>query len=123
MSSDLPPPLTVYFDGGCPVCSREIALYRRQPGAAGIAWVDATTCPVSALGAGLDRESALRRLHVRTADGQLSSGAVAFTALWRQLPRTAWIGRLLSRGPLPAILEAGYRLLLLVRRTWRRAAP
>ena len=32
----------------------------------------------------------------------------------------AWLGRLLSRGPLPALLELGYRLFLRLRPLWRR---
>ena len=28
----------VYFDGGCPVCSREIAVYRKRMADAGIDW-------------------------------------------------------------------------------------
>jgi predicted DCC family thiol-disulfide oxidoreductase YuxK len=123
MSSDSPSPLTVYFDGQCPVCSREIAMYRRQVGAGAIAWVDATTCPVGLLGGDLSRQGALVRLHVRTADGELASGARAFTMLWRHLPRTAFLGRMLDRRALLAILELGYRVLLVVRRSWRRALP
>ena len=123
MSADSPPALTVYFDGGCPVCSREIALYRRQVGAECISWVDAATCPAADLGADLDRPGALARLHVRTGDGELTSGARAFTTLWRQLPRTAFLGKLLSRRPVLAILEVGYRVLLVVRRSWRRSGP
>jgi predicted DCC family thiol-disulfide oxidoreductase YuxK len=120
MSSEPSVPLIVYFDGECPVCSREIALYRRQAGAAALAWVDATSCPAAALGADLPRPAALARLHVRTADGRLRSGAAAFTALWCSLPRFAPLGRLLSRRPFPALLEIGYRGLLVVRRVWRR---
>jgi predicted DCC family thiol-disulfide oxidoreductase YuxK len=123
MSADSPSALTVYFDGQCPVCSREIAMYRRQAGAGSIDWVDATACPEANLGAGLSRQGALARLHVRTADGQLTSGARAFTTLWRHLPRTAWLGKLLSHRPFPAILELGYRTLLVVRRLWRRSGP
>jgi predicted DCC family thiol-disulfide oxidoreductase YuxK len=123
MSVESPSPLTVYFDGECPVCSREIALYRRQVGADSIVWVDATACPAANLGPDLSRQGALARLHVRTADGQLTSGARAFTTLWRHLPRTAFLGRLLDHRPLLAILEAGYRVLLVVRRSWRRSRP
>ena len=122
MTTHPPPPLTVYFDGACPVCSREIAVYRRQAGASEIAWVDATTCPASALGPDLSREGALARLHVRTAEGALASGALAFTTLWRHLPRTSLAGRLLSWRPLLAMLELAYRGFLVVRRLWRRAA-
>ncbi len=122
MSSASPALLTVYFDGGCPVCSREIAFYRRQAGASAIEWVDAAVCPVATLGAGLSRQRAMARLHVRTADGQLTSGARAFTTLWRSFPRTAILGRLLDRPPVLALLEVGYRLFLLVRRTWRGPA-
>lgn len=122
MSSASPVPLTVYFDGACPVCSREIAFYRRQAETSAIEWVDAAVCPVATLGADLSRERAMERLHVRTANGELTSGARAFTTLWRSIPRTALLGRLLDRRPVLTLLEGGYRLFLLVRRTWRGPA-
>lgn len=112
---------TVYFDGGCPVCSREIAMYQRQPGADRMNWVDVSRCEASALGSGLSREAAMARLHLRQPDGRLVSGAAAFTGMWRQLPRWAWLGRLMGTGPTLWLLEAGYRFFLVVRRLWRKA--
>ncbi|MBC7942812.1 MAG: DUF393 domain-containing protein, partial [Chitinophagaceae bacterium] len=115
--------LTVYYDGACPVCSREIAAYRRQAGAANCAWIDASSCPEPALGTGLLRRDALTRFHVRRADGELIVGMRAFALLWRELPRMAWAGRLASKGPVPALLEAAYRVFLAVRPLWRAAPP
>lgn len=112
---------TLYYDGACPVCSREVAMYRRQPGAEHLRWVDAASCPAADLGPGLTRDAALARLHLRQADGRLVSGARAFAALWRSLPRWAWLGRLAGAGPVPSVLEAGYRLFLVLRRLWRPA--
>jgi predicted DCC family thiol-disulfide oxidoreductase YuxK len=111
---------TVYFDGACPVCTREIALYRRQPGAEGVCWVDVSACSASTLGADLSREAALARLHVRRADGSLVSGARAFVALWAALPRTAWLARALGSAPIVAVLEVGYQAFLRLRRMWRK---
>lgn len=116
------PALTVYYDGACPVCSREIAFYRRQPGADVCAWVDATVCTETALGPGLTRSAALGRFHVRRADGELVDGTRGFAALWRVLPRTAWLGWLASVGPMPALLDATYRAFLALRPLWRRAS-
>lgn len=121
MPHDPAPRPTLYFDGACPVCSREIAMYQRQPGAEGVCWVDVTRCEPSALGAGLTRDAAMARLHLRRPDGQLVSGAAAFTALWRTLPRWAWLGRLLGSGPGLWLLEAGYRGFLAARPVWRRS--
>jgi len=121
MSPVSSPSPTVYFDGACPVCSREIAMYRKQPGGSAVHWVDVAQCEAPALGADLTRAAAMARMHVRRADGSLVSGAQAFTELWRALPRWAWAGRLLGRGPGLWLLEGGYRLFLLVRRSWRRA--
>ncbi|MCY4745515.1 DUF393 domain-containing protein [Pelomonas sp. UHG3] len=112
---------TVYFDGACPVCRREIALYQRQPGADALCWVDAAACPPEALGRGLDRPAALARLHVRAADGRLVSGAAAFIAMWAALPRTARLARLLNRPWLVRLLDAAYTGFLKLRRLWRPA--
>ena len=111
---------TVYFDGGCPVCSREIAMYQREQGADSVNWVDVTRCDAAALGPDLSREAAMARLHLRRPDGSLVSGAAAFTGLWRRLPRWSWVGRLLGTRATLWALEAGYRTFLLVRRGWRK---
>ena len=34
MSAQPQPPLTVYYDGACPVCRREIGFYRKRTGEA-----------------------------------------------------------------------------------------
>ena len=114
--------LTVYFDGACPVCSAEIAHYRRQPGAQACEWIDAASCAEVALGPGLTRGAALGRFHVRRADGQLVDGMRGFAALWSTLPRTAWLGRLASFGPMPAVFESAYQVFLAVRPLWRKTA-
>ena len=115
------PICTVYFDGACPVCRREIAHYQRQRGAEAIAWVDASSCDEGALGPGVDRATALGRFHVREADGSLASGAAAFVAIWRHLPAFAWLAKLASFRPVLAVLDAGYGLFLRVRPWWRPA--
>jgi len=115
--------LTVYFDGACPVCSREIAHYQRQPGSEACAWVDASTCTEQQLGPDLPRSAALTRFHVRRADGSLVDGMRGFSELWVTLPRTAWLGRVAGLGPMPALLEAAYAVFLRLRRLWRPIPP
>jgi predicted DCC family thiol-disulfide oxidoreductase YuxK len=113
--------LTVYYDGACPVCSREIAMYQRQVGAEQCVWIDASICAESALGEGLSRSNALTRFHVRRADGVLVDGMRGFALLWQALPRFAWAGRIASIGPVPLLLDAAYRVFLWVRPLWQGA--
>jgi len=114
-----PATCTVYFDGACPVCRREIAHYRRQSGSESIAWVDASSCDEAELGPGLDRSVVLSRFHVRNADGTLTSGAAAFVAIWLRLPAFSWLAALASSRPVLALLEAGYSIFLRFRPWWR----
>lgn len=106
----------VYFDGGCPICSREIGFYQRQRGADTIAWIDITRCDEAALPTGVSRAAAMARLHVATAGG-IKDGAAAFLALWGQLPPFRLLAQLLSIPPLPWLLERGYRVFLRIRPT------
>lgn len=78
--------LTTFYDGGCPLCSKEIAHYRRIDRAGRVRWVDITTAPEALAAAGLDQATAMRRLHVQDTDGRLLQGVPAFVAIWRQLP-------------------------------------
>ncbi len=110
--------LQVYYDGGCPVCSREIAFYRSRPGAERFAWVDITR-EGAELGPGLTPQMALSRMHVRTAAGILLSGAAAFAAMWRMMPGFKWLGWLLVMPPFAILAEWAYRGFLLGRKLWR----
>lgn len=108
----------VYYDGACPVCSREIAAYRRAKGAEALCFVDVSQ-PDAPLAPGLTREAALARMHVRRADGSMASGAAAFAALWSALPGWAWLGRVAALPLIAPMLELGYRGFLRARRAWR----
>lgn len=78
--------LTVYFDGSCPLCTAEINHYARQEGASCIHFVDVSS-DTADIGPDLSAETAMRRFHVRQADGKLLSGAKGFIAIWQVLPR------------------------------------
>jgi len=103
---------TVYFDGACPLCSREIAMYRRLEGADGLRWVDITTASTQELGGDLTREQALARFHVRDEQGHLVSGAAGFVAIWGRLPGLGWLAWLATRPPISWLLEPAYRAFL-----------
>jgi len=117
----MPLPIQVYYDGGCPVCSREIDMYRARPGADAFKWVDIHLAEQEQLGPGLSRNQALARMHVRLSDGTLLSGAAAFGAIWRHLPGLRWLGRAMLLPAILAIAEVAYRGFLVVRRLWRSA--
>lgn len=111
----------VYFDGGCPLCSREIAAYRNARGGERLRWVDAQACADPELGPALPRDAALRRLHVRLPDGRLVSGAAAFVAIWQHLPAFRGLARLARVPGALGLMEGLYRAFLGLRRLWRTA--
>lgn len=106
---------TVFYDGGCPICRREIGLYRARRGAERIDWVDINASDDLQIAPGLSRCDAMARLHVRNTDGRFVSGARAFIALWRRLPAFRPLGLILSMPPLPWIAEQAYRGILWLR--------
>jgi len=119
MNSTPAPLLTVYYDGGCPVCTREIGLYQGRRGADRIHWVNLAQCEASDLGPDLSFDAAISRLHARRPDGQLVSGARAFAALWQALPAFRLAGRMAALPGIVHGLEWGYRGFLKLRRLWR----
>jgi predicted DCC family thiol-disulfide oxidoreductase YuxK len=100
------PRLTVYHDGACPLCQREIALMRRLDRRGAIAFVDVAD-PANAGICPLDPADLLARFHAME-DGKLLSGATAFAAMWRAIPLLRSLGLAAKLPPLLWLLERAY---------------
>ncbi|MBW3616878.1 MAG: DUF393 domain-containing protein [Proteobacteria bacterium] len=110
--------LTVWFDGDCPLCRREIALMGRLDRRRAIRFVDLATgegsCPI-------DRADLLTRFHARE-DGVLLSGAAAFAAMWRAIPVLRPLGLLARNRSVLTLLEWLYIRFLRVRPSFQALA-
>ena len=114
-------PLTVLYDGACPLCRREIGLYRGLQPNTPVCFADVSDAAVP-LPSGVTREQLLARFHVRGRGGELLSGAQAFLALWAALPGWRWLA-LAGRLPGAAwVMERAYRVFLRWRPTLQRWA-
>lgn len=102
-----PRPL-VLFDGACPMCSREIAHYRRVRGADRVQWLDVANEPDALPIDGVDRDTAMARFHVRDADGRWHTGAYGFAELWSHLRGYRVLGNTLKALHLLGPLDAAY---------------
>ena len=118
------PALTVLYDGACPLCRREIGVYRAmqplQPNSP-VCFADISDAAVP-LPLGTTREQLLARFHVQGRDGELLSGAQAFLRLWAAFPGWRWLALV---GRLPGAswaMERIYRLFLRGRPTLQRWA-
>lgn len=108
----------VWYDGGCPLCRREIALMRRLDRRGAISFVDVDrtdgACPI-------DRAQLLRRFHAWE-NGEIVSGAAAFAAMWRAIPVLRPLGLLARNRTVLAGLERLYILFLKIRPKLQRVA-
>lgn len=117
MDHTLKPALTVWYDGACPLCIREIALMRRLDRNGRVDFVNltdpATRCP-------LDRALMLERFHATTASGETLSGAAAFAAMWREIPILKPLGHFARLPGMLPVLERAYLLFLKIRPALQR---
>jgi len=111
--------LTVFFDGGCPLCSREIAHYRRLTALEPIDWIDIIQQPKLLNRFDLDPRAALAAFHVwEDAGARMYTGAAAFVRLWQALPGYRWLARTITALHLTPLLDQIYRIF--ARRHFRR---
>lgn len=107
---------TVFYDGQCPLCSREINHYKSLRGADHLIWIDITQDHESMNSHGLQLANAMARLHVLGTAGEWHTGAWGFIELWSHLPGYRWLSRLLRLFRLVPALDwiytrfAGWRL-------------
>jgi predicted DCC family thiol-disulfide oxidoreductase YuxK len=107
--------LIIYYDGLCPLCSREIDHYRNQAkDRSNIQFVDIMGENFDAKLHGLDPERVHREMHVREGN-KVWIGVDAFLAIWRHVPGNRWL-LYLARLPLAdQFMRIGYSFFAMVR--------
>jgi len=105
---DIPLIPIMFYDGGCQLCRREVAHYRRLDHAGLVRWVDITQEPEALAVHGIDPLTAMRRLHAIDEGGRVVSGVAAFAAIWRQLPGYRHLAGALARLGLIAPIDRLY---------------
>ena len=99
----------VLFDGACPMCSREIAHYRRLEGSDRLAWIDIAQTPDIEQRFGVSHSVAMALFHVRDASGDWQVGAYGFVELWGHLQGYRWLGHAIRSLHLTPLLDRAYR--------------
>ncbi len=100
-------PLTVFFDGACPICAREISLMRRLDRHGRLAFCDFSSPGYDAAATGLAVADLSAVIHARWADGTVITSVNVFRGMWDAvgLGGLVWLSRLPLVEP---ILQRGY---------------
>ena len=109
------PKLTVFYDGACPLCRREISWYQGLQGAENIHWKDVSQQTEGEVTTGLCTADAMQRFHIEMQDGRIESGALAFAEVWKQLRYFKPLGYVVSLPIVRNMAELAYIFFLKVR--------
>ena len=105
------PKATVYHDGECPLCQKEINLMRKIDASDSIRWVDINTEKQALIDAGITFERAMNRIHVADQFQQMHTGVEGFLNIWQHLPYYRRLVPIVKNTPfLQPIMERAYRL-------------
>jgi predicted DCC family thiol-disulfide oxidoreductase YuxK len=101
-------PVTLYHDGHCPLCQREVAWLARHPRRECVTLVDIQAPDFDAEALGKTFEAMMGKLHLADAKGHWFIGMDASRALYAVLGyrRLVWLSALPG---LAGLMDAGYR--------------
>jgi predicted DCC family thiol-disulfide oxidoreductase YuxK len=94
--------IEVWFDGACPLCSREVAFLRRLDRQGRIRFTDLAAPGFDAASTGVSLADLNDRIHARLADGTIVEGVEVF----RRLYTAVGYGWLVAPTRLPGIRQA-----------------
>ena len=104
------PLVTVYYDGICKMCSKEINYYKKIAPPKCLKWVDIARNGNALENYNVSQQEALLYLHVKDASGKLHIGVDAFKVIWSHLPNWRWLSILLNFSPIHFVAQKLYIL-------------
>ncbi len=107
---------TIYYDGLCQLCSREIALFRRRVTDGTLAYVDISEPEFDPARDALDPVQIHKHMHVRNEQtGQMLTGVEALLAMWECVPGFRWLARFTRIPGIRQLSTVGYAIFAWVR--------
>lgn len=100
---------TVFYDGQCPLCNREIAHYRGLDRNNVIHFVDVHQNIASLSELGVSFEHALKVIHGVDQNGQVISGVDVFLMIWSNIYRYRLFSEIVVKLKLTALLQWAYQ--------------
>ena len=101
--------ITVFYDGKCGLCSKEINHYRKIAPDNIFAWQDITESVNDLKIEGINLAEGLKLLHAKDADGTLHVGVDAFILIWKQLKRWWLLAAFVSLPLVNQLADFSYR--------------
>ena len=88
--------ISVFFDGKCNLCSKEINYYQRIAPKNTFNWVDITKTPGELDRFEIKLSDGLRLMHVADSRGNIFTGVDAFIIMWKQIKYWKFLGLFVS---------------------------
>lgn len=99
---------TLFFDGGCPLCQKEIAHYQKLDSDARVEWIDITQDRDRLASLDLSYQQTMRYIHGVTSEGEIQKGVSAFVMVWNELPYYRWLAKIVTALKLQSALDFLY---------------
>lgn len=107
--------ITVFYDGKCGICSKEIDYYRKLSPDGIFMWQDVNQAAKDLKQEGINLTEGLKFLHAKDNNGKLHVGINAFILIWQQLGYWRILAKLISYPILRQVTDNLYRVFA----TWR----
>ncbi len=102
--------ITVFYDGKCSLCNREIKYYKRIAPDGIFEWIDITVDASSLERLGISYPDGLKLLHVQDESGKIHTGIDGFLTIWQHLNRWKYVGVFINLPIIRSITETLYIL-------------
>jgi predicted DCC family thiol-disulfide oxidoreductase YuxK len=107
---------TIYYDGLCQLCSREIEMFQARVTDGSLAYVDISLPDFDATAHGVDPVAVNRHMHVRDEErGRMLTGVNALLAMWECAPGFRWLAWLTRLPVVRPLSDVGYEVFAWVR--------
>ena len=102
--------ITVFYDGKCSLCSKEIAYYKKIAPSDKFTWCDITVDSNSFTQRGFSLSSGLMFFHVEDDSGTMHTSLDAFIIVWKELRGWRYLAKIASLPVLKPLINRLYKI-------------